>query len=453
MGSRTCLLGALLLVGCVVAPARAGAAVALRLDLEGAIGPAVADYLERGLAAARSRGASVVILRLDTPGGLDASMRDMVKAILDSEVPVVTYVAPSGARAASAGTYLLLASHVAAMAPATTLGAATPVRIGGLPAGPEEPQPGRDGEGGGGEAGSPHEAAGVMERKIVNDAAAYLRGLAQRHGRNAEWAERSVREGVSLTAEEALGSGVIDLIVADFGELLSRLDGRTLRLATREVTLSTHGLTLEPVLPDWRNRLLAVITDPTVAYILLLLGAYGLIFELSSPGFGLPGIVGGIALLLALYAFQVLPINYAGLALIALGIAFMVAEALVPSFGLLGLGGVIAFVAGSLILLEDDQLAVSLPVIGGTAAVSAAFFIWVLGRFASLRRRRPAAGSEELVGARGEALGDFAREGRVRVRGESWRARSRRPVSRGQGVRVTSVDGLVLDVDPIEEDT
>lgn len=443
------LIAALALLGTALAAPRADGDLGLLIEIDGAIGPAVADYLERGLAQARARQAALVVLRLDTPGGLDASMRDMVKAILDSPVPVVGYVAPAGARAASAGTYLLYACHVAAMAPSTTLGAATPVRIGGLPGPPDAGRPRGDGQPPGGAVQEPSDP---MERKLVNDAAAYLRGLAQRHGRNAEWAERAVREGASLSAEEALEHGIIDLLAADPGELLARLDGRPVRLGTGALTLATGGLALERVLPDWRNRLLAVLTDPTVAYVLLLVGVYGVIFELSNPGFGLPGVIGAIALLLALYAFQVLPINYAGLALIALGIAFMVGEALVPSFGLLGLGGLIAFVAGSLILLEDEQVAVSIPVIAGTAAVSAAFFIWVLGHFARLRRRRPVTGREELAGALGVALGDFTGDGRVRIHSESWKARARRPVAQGQRVRVIAVDGLVLEVDPVEED-
>jgi membrane-bound serine protease (ClpP class) len=265
------------------------------------------------------------------------------------------------------------------------------------------------------------------------------------------WAVRAVRVSVSLTAQEALEAGVIDLVATDVGDLLAQVDGRGVRVTTGERTLATRGLAVERVEPDWRSQLLAVITDPNVAYILMLLGIYGLIFELSNPGAVLPGVAGAIALLLALYAFQILPINYAGLALILVGIAFMVAEAFVPSFGALGLGGVLAFVAGSVILLDEGELAVSIPVVAGTAAVSAAFFIWVLTRFAALRRRRPLTGSEELVGAVGEALGDFDRGGRVRIHGESWVARARGPVRRGQRVRVVAVEGLSLEVEPVEE--
>jgi membrane-bound serine protease (ClpP class) len=432
------------------ASAPADGRVALLLEVDGAIGPAVADYVARGLEAGAARGAAMVILRLDTPGGLDSAMRVVVKAILDSPVPVAVYVAPGGARAASAGTYILYASPIAAMAPATNLGAATPVSIGGLPGLPEEPARPDHGDGEPGDAGEGGPADSAMDRKVVSDAAAYLRALAQRHGRNVEWAERAVRESASLTAEEALAAGVVDLIATDVGDLLERVDGRRVRLATGEVTLATRGLAVERLEPDWRSRLLAVITDPNVAYILMLVGIYGLIFELSNPGAVLPGVAGAISLLLALYAFQVLPINYAGLALIAVGIAFMVAEAFVPSFGALGLGGVLAFVTGSVILLDEGELAVSIPVIAGTAAVSAGFFIWVLARFAGLRRRRALAGTEELVGAVGVALADFERDGRVRVRSESWRARTHRPVRGGQRVRVVAVDGLALEVERVD---
>jgi membrane-bound serine protease (ClpP class) len=295
-------------------------------------------------------------------------------------------------------------------------------------------------------------ALSASERKIVNDAAAFIRGLAGQRGRNAEWAEQAVREGVSITALEARKLGVIDLVATDLGDLLRQLDGRAVTVRGQERTLSTTGIAIERVVPDWRSELLSVITDPNVAYILLLIGVYGLIFELSSPGAVLPGVVGAIALLLALYAFQVLPINYAGLALIFLGIAFMTAEAFVPSFGALGLGGVIAFVAGSVILLETETIRISIPLIAGTALVSAGFFIWVIGRFVRLRRHKAKTGKEELLGSIGVALEDFETSGRVRVHSESWRARTGEPVKKGQQVRVVSADGLSLVVQPVQGD-
>ena len=416
----------------------------IMLQVDGSICPAVADHIARNLALASERGAELVILRMDTPGGLDSAMRDIVKDILDAPVPVVTFVSPGGARAASAGTYILYASHVAAMAPATNLGAATPVKLGGMPGMPGE----TDGE----PDNNKEQDLSASERKLVNDAAAFIRGLAEERGRNAEWAEQAVREGVSLTAHEALELGVIDVVAADLADLLAQIDGREVTVRGQERKLSTDGIAIELVVPDWRSELLSVITDPNVAYILLLIGIYGLIFELSNPGTILPGVTGAIALLLALYAFQVLPINYAGLALIFLGIAFMTAEAFVPSFGILGLGGVIAFVAGSIILLDTETLRISIPLIASTALVSAAFFIWVIGRFVRLRRKKAKTGEEELLGSIGVTLQDFGKSGRVRVHSESWRARTNKPVKKGQRVKVVSIDGLSLTVEALQED-
>ena len=422
---------------------QAAARTVLVLDIDGAIGAATAAYVEQGLDQGQEREAEAVVLRMDTPGGLDSAMRTIVKAILASPVPVIGYVAPPGARAASAGTYILYATHVAAMAPSTTLGAATPVQIGGLP-GKGPAGKGEDKEG-------PEEGGDAMTRKLVNDAVAFIRGLAQQRGRNADWAEQAVREAATLTAEEALKLGVVDVVAEDLGALLDAVEGRTVETFAGTRTLATAGAQVERLAPDWRIRLLSVITDPTVAYVLLLVGIYGLIFELSSPGAVLPGVVGLISLLLALYAFQVLPINYAGLALMLVGVAFMVAEAFVPSFGALGLGGVLAFVAGSLILLEEDQLAISLPVIGGTALVSAGFFVWVLTRFVRLRRERAHTGREELIGLEGEALEPLDPEGYVQVRGERWRARSSCPLPKGARVRVRAVHGLRLEVEAVRE--
>jgi membrane-bound serine protease (ClpP class) len=399
---------------------------------------------------------------MDTPGGLDSAMREIIKAILASPVPLVTFIAPGGARAASAGTYILYASHIAAMAPATNLGAATPVQIGGLPG---MPKPGgadkeedkekdkKDGEEEKDKAEKEPTPDTAMERKLVNDAAAYIRSLAKLRGRNADWAEQAVRAGSSLSAEEALEQKVIDLMAADVGDLMKKVNGRTLTLGATELTLDTSALTIERYEQDWRNRLLSVITNPNVAYILMLLGVYGLIIEFSNPGYVLPGVVGTISLLLALYAFQVLPINYAGVALILVGIAFMVGEAFLPSFGALGLGGLAAFVFGSIILVDEQGLSVSIPLIAGTALVSAGFFVWVMGMLLRVRRGRVVSGQEELLGSLGEASVDFSDgQGRIWVHSESWIAAGNQPISRGQKVRVTGIEGLTLKVEPTQEE-
>ncbi|MCD6388358.1 MAG: nodulation protein NfeD, partial [Desulfobulbaceae bacterium] len=341
------------------------------------------------------------------------------------------------------------ASHVAAMAPTTNLGAATPIRVGGLPGMPEEPDSPGTKEKSKEKAGS----SGALEKKMVNDAVAYIKALANRHGRNAEWAEKAVREAVSLTAEEALELGVIDMMAASLADLLLKLDGKDVVMETGKVTLATQGLTIEHFEPDWRTKLLTVITDPNIAYILMLLGIYGLIYELANPGFVLPGIVGVICLLLALYTFQILPINYAGLALIVLGISFMIAEAFVPSFGALGIGGVIAFVVGSIILMDEESMSISLSLIGGTALVSASFFLWVMSRLYTISRKKVVTGVEELIGIIGEAMEDFTGEGRVWVHGESWRASAPGPVKKGQKIQVTATNGLQLKIKILQEDT
>jgi len=421
---------------------------AMLLEIDGAIGPATGDYIMRGLEKAANESAYLVVLRMNTPGGLDSAMRDIVQAILASPVPVVSYVSPSGARAASAGTYILYASHVAAMAPGTNLGAATPVQIGGgglpgLPGGKKDNDSDETAE----------KTPDAMQHKVINDATAYLRSLAQLRSRNQEWAEKAVREAASLSAEEALSKGVIDLLARDMTDLLAKLNGRQVEIQGVSMTLQTDNLQRVRIEPDWRTRLLSVIADPNIAYLLILIGIYGLLFEFYSPGFVLPGVVGAICLLLALFALQVLPVNYAGLALLVLGIAFMVSEAFVPSFGALGIGGLIAFVIGSILLIDTEVpgYGVSLPLIITFSVISGGFFLGVIGMAIKARERPVVSGQEELIGACGIVQADFETEGRVQIHGESWLAKSAVPLKRGQTVMVSQIDGLILSVTPKEE--
>lgn len=444
------------------ARAQPGAAAPVYLiPLKGAVGPASASFVRRGFEQARQAGAQLIVLEMDTPGGLDPSMRQIIQDILASPVPVLSYVYPGGARAASAGTYILYASHLAAMAPGTNLGAASPVRIG--IGGPDREDRGQRGERpvraapaseeaasaasapGGAASDRKDDALSTLERKQLHDAAAYIRGLAQLRGRNAEWAERAVREAVSLSADEAAAQRVVDLIAPDVPALLRAVDGRAVVAAGASRTLRTAQASVVELEPDWRYRLLAVLTEPSVALILMMIGIYGLIFEFSTPGMVLPGVAGAICLLLALFALQMLPINYAGLALIALGIGCMVAEAFLPSFGALGLGGIVAFALGAVMLIDTDIPGFGVPLwMIGTLSLAAAALSFGVSAAAVRARRQPAVIADtRLVGNAGRIID----EGWVEVQGERWRVHSAAPLQTGQAVRVTGRRGLVLDVE------
>ena len=447
---------------------RAWASQVWVVELEGAIGPASADYFIRSLDDAGEQNIDLVVLRLDTPGGLDKSMRDMIKAILASPVPVATYVAPNGSRAASAGTYIMYASHIAAMAPATNIGSSTPVSIGGeggspfpipgMPSAEDEEEPADDaveGEDEEGEEAEPPAAGTAMERKVLNDSVAYIKGLAELRGRNAEWAEATVLEAANLTASEALEANVIDLIAEDLTTLLAAVDGRTVNAGGADIVIDTSEPSIELIEPDWRYELLGIITDPNVAYILLMIGIYGLILEFYNPGVGIGAVVGVICLLLGAFALQMLPINYAGLALVIVGIGLLAAEAFSPSFGVLGVGGVVAFVIGSIILMDTDLPAyqISAPVIAAAAALSVGVLVFSLGAALRSRKMRNASGKESMVGGRGRAVAAFTGEGRVRAFGEVWQVRGPRGVAFEEGsyVTITGVDGLELTVEPNSE--
>ncbi len=417
------------------------------LDITGAIGPATARYVLRGLEGAERAGSRVVVLQLDTPGGLDGSMRDIIQGILSSPVPVVGYVTPPGARAASAGTYILYASHVAAMAPATNLGAATPVPIGGERA----PAPALPSMAPAPKEGAATEPAGsAMEHKVVNDAAAYIRGLAELRGRNADWAESAVRGAASLSADAALKEHVIDLVAPDLAQLLVRIDGREVHIGERTVRLATRDLRIVHAHPDWRTQLLAVITNPTVAYGLMVIGIWGLLLEGYNPGAVLPGVVGAVCLLVALFAFQILSVNYAGLALVAVGVSLIVAEFFFPTYGSLGVGGLIAFVVGSLILFDSDVpgLQVARPLIGAFATAGALAIAGIVYVASRSLRAPVVTGARGMIGASAEVLADFTGTGRVRYGGELWQARSSVPLAAGQPARIVRVEGLTLWVEP-----
>jgi membrane-bound serine protease (ClpP class) len=423
------------------------------MTIDGPITPASAAYFSKGLKRSVENGSSLVVLKMDTPGGLDTAMREIIKGILASPIPVATFVFPSGARAASAGTYILYASHIAAMAPGTNLGAATPVQIGiGGPetepdAPPAEPQ--KDAASDKAKP-SPTGTKGTLSKKQISDSAAYIRSLAQLRGRNVDWAEQAVREAVSLTAEEALQLKVVDYVARDVKTLLDQAQGSKLAVGAKTVTLDTAGAELVDFDPDWRTQLLSVIASPSLALVLMMLGIYGLIFEFSNPGYVFPGVVGGICLLLALFAFQMLPINFAGLALIALGMAFLVAEVFLPTSGVLGVGGVIAFVIGAIILVDTDipGYGIPMPLIMTLAAVSGLFVFAIVRMAVQARRRQVVSGEQALIGASGEVLSDLSDEGWASIQGEIWRVRSALPLAQGQRVRVKGIDGPTLVVEP-----
>ena len=450
---RLASLCAVALIGAlwtVLAFAAAAPRAAL-LEIEGPIGPATSGYFEKAQAKAIAAGVDVIVLRLDTPGGLDSAMRGIIKNILASPVPVVAWVGPGGARAASAGTYILYASQVAAMAPATNLGAATPIPVSGSWPSPKETRP-EDAAKAADEKAAPKAPLDASEMKAVNDAVAYIRGLAEKRGRNADWAEQAVRSAASLSAEQALKLRVVDLLADDVPDLLRKIDGRSVQGPAGPLTLHTAGASVERFAPDWRMRLLAVLTNPTIAYALLLVGIYGLLLEGYHPGAILPGVVGGIALLLALYAFQMLPVNYAGLALILLGVALLVAETYATTFGALGFGGIVAFVLGSILLMDTDVpgFGINLGVISGIALCAALLLALMLLLIWRARRAPVVTGSSALIGQTAEVLEPFSGEGWARVMGERWRVRCGVPLAAGALARVTHMEGLLLTIEPLQ---
>lgn len=413
------------------------ASTIMKLEIKGTIGPASSNYLKEGMAAAKHQKSKMILIQLDTPGGLSTSMREMIQVITNSTIPVVMYVSPKGARAASAGTYLLYASHVAAMAPGTNLGAATPVSLMPMP---------KIGD-------SNSSTPSALEKKVMNDAMAYIKSLAQLNDRNISWALDAVKEGKSISARDALHYGVIDLMAEDIHELLNKLEGRDVTLSGKSVTLKTQGAAIEVFEADWKTQILSIITNPNIAYIFLLIAIYGIFFELLNPGGLFPGVIGLISGVIALYALNMLPFNYAGLLLIILGIAFMVAEVLIAGFGILGIGGAIAFVFGSVLLFDAQTLGsgVSVPLIIAFSLVSVGFFIFVLRSLLHSRSVKTVTGTEGMIGATAQVL-DATEEGyRVRCHGEIWYASSDNVLKIGQKVRVENLSGLILHVNPIKE--
>lgn len=418
-------------------PLSLSSATVTKLEIKGAIGPASSYYLKEGMAAALNRNSQMVLIELDTPGGLSASMREMIQEITNSTLPVITYVSPKGARAASAGTYLLYASHIAAMAPGTNLGAATPVSLMPVPQVKE----------------LNNTTPSALEKKAINDAMAYIKSLAELNERNISWAIEAVEEAKSISAKDALEYGVIEIMAEDLNELLRKLDGRSVTVSGNEIELHTKGAVIQTFDPDWKTQFLSAITDPNIAYILLIIAVYGIFFELINPGAIFPGVLGVLSGVFALYALNILPFNYAGLLLIILGIAFMVAEVFITGFGILGIAGAVAFAFGSLLLFDADTLGsgVSIPLIIAFSIVSLGFFIFVLQFLIRSRSVRSVTGVDEMVGTEAEVLEATDRGYRVRCHGEIWYAQSDSTLQIGQKVRVESLSGLVLHVNPIKE--
>jgi membrane-bound serine protease (ClpP class) len=428
-------------------PAQEVGRPALMIEIDGAIGLVTSRYVKEALTTAGERRVDVVILRLNTPGGLATSMREIIADALGSSVPVIGYVAPSGAHAASAGTYILYATHIAAMAPGTNLGAATPVQIGGPLPGLPGSAPDKDGKDKKDDAQQPA-LKDAMTAKATNDAVALIRSLAELRGRNADWAEKAVREAASLSANAALQANVIDLVARDQAELLRQIDGRTVEIAGGETRhLATREAAREAIEPGWISRFLRVITDPNVAFILMLVGIYGLIFELSSPGAVAPGVIGTICLLLGLYALNMLPVNYAGLGLILLGITLLVIEVFNPTV-VLGLGGVVAFVLGAVMLfeLEAPGFRLSWPVIGVTAAIFIGLILVVLGSLRRAQRGPIRLGAQAMRGLSAEILDWSESEGHVFTHGERWQARGTEAFKPGEVVEVANIVDLTLVV-------
>ncbi|MCH8248639.1 MAG: nodulation protein NfeD [Proteobacteria bacterium] len=446
MRLRAFLVALILVFSAVSAQADGNVVV---LNIKGGIGVATAEYILSGIEHAETSGAELIIIDMDTPGGLMAPMRDIVQAILGSSVPVATYVTPAGARADSAGTYILLASHVAVMTPTTHLGAATPVALGGDDATPKN----SDDEESDDDAEAAPPAGSAMGRKVLNDAIAYIRSLAERYGRNADWAEKAVRDAATLTAREALEQNVVDFVAKDHAELLRLVDGYEVEVDSEVITLATNDVVMEEFEPSWRIKVLSVIANPEIVLLLGVIGLYGLMYEGWNPGAIVPGVVGIICLLLAAYALQVLPVNYAGLALIIVGLALMTAEAFAPSFGALGIGGIAAFVFGSIMMFDSGipGFGISIAFVVALAAVFALLFIWLISYVLKLRMRGAVTGRDSIIGGIGTAMHGFTGEGKVWLEGEAWTARSSVAIEKNQHVVVRAMDGLVLEVEPTAE--